>query len=238
MPPAALMSSTAWSPPFLSWAPNAALGPVNGPAMPSLTCASAAPASTRPRPTARLSGISFFIDFPLDDGGKRSGFPPCRRRPGFVRLKRQSSEKSLGFDGARRACGRATRPREETGADVAETVLGRHLGRARHPKAKESEQHADRAVDQIIVQRDQRAVEQGEMEEPDRRTQDQHVCDDVPPRPPGPGNRASGHPRGAAAHADGDEEEAPERAFFIEKFRDREIHREVLNAARLRGRRP
>ena len=36
MPPAALMSSTACSAPFLSCAPNAALGPVIGPATPSL----------------------------------------------------------------------------------------------------------------------------------------------------------------------------------------------------------
>ena len=38
MPPAALMSSTACSTPFLSCAPKAALGPVIGPATPSLIC--------------------------------------------------------------------------------------------------------------------------------------------------------------------------------------------------------
>jgi hypothetical protein len=39
MPPALLMSSTAWLAPFLSWAPKAAFGPVIGPATAILICA-------------------------------------------------------------------------------------------------------------------------------------------------------------------------------------------------------
>ena len=53
MPPAALMSSTACSVPFLSWAPKAAFGPVIGPATPSLTSASAAPDQARPAASTR-----------------------------------------------------------------------------------------------------------------------------------------------------------------------------------------
>ena len=47
MPPLALMSAAACSAPFLSWAPNAALGPVSGPATPILICADAPLAHTQ-----------------------------------------------------------------------------------------------------------------------------------------------------------------------------------------------
>ena len=67
MPPAALMSSTACSTPFLSCAPKAALPPVIGPPTPILIWADAVPAKARPMPRARPSVSHFFMVFPLGE---------------------------------------------------------------------------------------------------------------------------------------------------------------------------
>src|SRR6185436_1672710 len=75
MPPAALMSSTACSTPFLSWAPKAALPPVIGPATPSLTCAEAvfAPDATKAAATVSDSQNAFFM--------QKSPFFGCTQEP-------------------------------------------------------------------------------------------------------------------------------------------------------------
>src|SRR5262249_31893158 len=68
MPPAALMSATACSAPFLSWAPKAAFGPVNGPPTPTLIWALTGPDKAKLAATASpvnhtfLMEISLFVD--------------------------------------------------------------------------------------------------------------------------------------------------------------------------------
>src|ERR1700704_1306217 len=61
MPPLALRSAAACSAPFLSWAPNAALGPVSGPATPTLICADAPPAQAMLAAMASAGQNTFFI---------------------------------------------------------------------------------------------------------------------------------------------------------------------------------
>src|SRR5215471_10686499 len=61
MPPLALMSAAACSAPFLSWAPKAALGPVSGPATPTLICADAPPAQATLVTMASAGQNTFFI---------------------------------------------------------------------------------------------------------------------------------------------------------------------------------
>src|SRR4051794_32246183 len=66
MPPAALRSATAWSTPFFICAPVAALEPVIGPAIASLTSAEAVPAIVSAKPSASPSVVMVFIDFPSE----------------------------------------------------------------------------------------------------------------------------------------------------------------------------
>src|SRR5215468_3431033 len=64
IPPLALMSAAACSAPFLSWAPKAALGPVSGPATPTLSCADAPPAQATLMTMASAGQNTFFITQP------------------------------------------------------------------------------------------------------------------------------------------------------------------------------
>ncbi len=61
MPPLALMSAAACSAPFFSWAPNAALGPVSGPATPTLICAEAPLAPTTTAAAMASAGQNTFF---------------------------------------------------------------------------------------------------------------------------------------------------------------------------------
>ena len=61
MPPLALMSAAACSAPFLSCAPNAAFGPVIGPATPTLICADAPLAQATLAAMASAGQNTFFI---------------------------------------------------------------------------------------------------------------------------------------------------------------------------------
>ena len=61
MPPAALMSATACSAPFLDLRAERGVGPVIGPATPSLICAVAAPASASLRPNDTPGQAIFFM---------------------------------------------------------------------------------------------------------------------------------------------------------------------------------
>src|SRR6202020_573423 len=95
------------------------------------------------------------------------------------------------------------------------TILADHLRGTRGLKSDQAEGQANGAVDEIIMQRQQRAAEQGEMDEADRGTEDQHIGDDLPPWPPGLRDGASGKHRRAAAEDDGHEQEDTERAFLV-----------------------
>src|SRR5580700_9185628 len=61
------------------------------------------------------------------------------------------------------------------------------------------------------------------MDEAHRGAEDQHIGDDLPPRPPGLRNGASGEHSGAAAEDDGHQKEDAERAFLVEEFRHGEV---------------
>ena len=78
MPPALLMSSTACWVPLTSCAPNAALGPVIGPATPNLIWALAAPENARAAASATPDNQYFFMQFhSLEVRGAR----PSQSRP-------------------------------------------------------------------------------------------------------------------------------------------------------------
>src|SRR5690349_16798724 len=76
MPPFALISAAACSAPFFSWAPNAALGPVSGPATPTLIWADALLAYAMPAAMARAGQNTFFIrGLPFQGKKFRTGAP-------------------------------------------------------------------------------------------------------------------------------------------------------------------
>src|SRR5262249_47406938 len=226
MPPAALMSATACSTPFLSCAPKAALPPVIGPATPSLTCAEAPSAKARPRPRARPSVSQCFIVF-------TSGYERVRpasslvREPFSVRFNLQTKEMSLGFWRIRGRRIVAAPPAKWPRAFVDPFVAGDHLGGAREVKAERAEREADCVIDEIIMQRQELAVEQGIVDETHRSAQRQHVEREMPPRPPGRGDRTAGEPSGGAAHGDAHQEKHAERVLVGQKLGDREVHRSV-----------
>src|SRR6187397_1079973 len=84
-PPAALMSATACSAPFLSWRPNVASPPVIGPATPTLMSwakAGAAIANPRTKPANK----DFFISSPL-----------LQHRPPVIPAERELEHHSVGL---------------------------------------------------------------------------------------------------------------------------------------------
>src|SRR5579885_2608451 len=187
MPPAALMSAAAWLTPFFICAPVAALGPVIGPATPIFTWAPAVPAKAKAKPSARPSVVIRFIAFP------------------FSAVKRDGDLTSRRFAApAHRAIGL-----------VEPAIVLDHLRDAGHAEAEKACRHADRAVDHIIMQRQQRAAEQAEMDEAHGAAEDQHVDDHLPPWPPGAGDRAAGERGRAAAEDDGDQDKDADRAFLV-----------------------
>src|SRR5712691_8734451 len=136
----------------------------------------------------------------------------------------------------------AAAPTQDAGALVDPAVAGDHLGDPGEPETEEAKSQADREVDQIIVQRQELAVENGEMDEAHAEAQGQHIHCNMPPWPPGRRYRAAGKPSRAAAHQDAHEQEYPERVLVGEEFGDREIHCLLLmsafSACRLRDRPP
>ena len=62
----------------------------------------------------------------------------------------------------------------------------------------------------VELQREQRAVEQREMDEAHRAAEDQHVDRDVPPAAARSRRSRGPQPGRAAAHEDGDQQEEPE----------------------------
>src|SRR6266566_2509627 len=233
MPPAALMSSTACSTPFLSCAPKAALPPVIGPATPNLTCAEAVSAKARPRPKARPSVSHCLIVSTSDESAGRARL--CFARL-VTRFNPQIAEMSPGFWRIRGRRIVAAAPAKKTRALIDPSVTGDHLGHPREPKAEQAEYEADCVIDEIIMQRQELAVEQGVMQETHGKAQDQHVEREMPPRPPGRGDRAAGKPSRAAAHQHAHQEKHAERMLVGKEFGNRDVHR--VSACRPRDRPP
>src|SRR5215472_6014653 len=223
MPPAALMSATPWSAPFLSCAPNAAFGPVIGPATPILICAEAVPANATARLAARLSVVIFLIALtPL-----MSSSSPASPWPGTVnrriQFKPASRQKSPIIGVPVPGSPRPPAPGEGARAHVDPAILVHHLGGAGRAEAEKAECQTDREVDQIVVRRQQGSIEQGEVQEAHRGRQDQHVKSHVPPRPPGPRDGAAGEPGRPAAEHDCNEEKDPQRVLLIEQLREAHV---------------
>src|SRR3954447_6886159 len=215
MPPAALMSATAWSVPFLSCAPKAAFGPVSGPATPILIWACAVPAKAIAAPRARPSVVILFIH--LSPFELLGGDPATQttRRP-LARLKRQTAQKSPGIEPVSRNCGRAPGPAQTPAPLVDPAVLRRHLGGAGRAVAEKAKDQADNRVHGIELRREQRSLEQREMDEAHREPKDQHVESHMPPGPPGRRDRPAGEPGRAAAHDDGHQHEQADIVFFVQ----------------------
>src|SRR6516165_8462726 len=95
-------------------------------------------------------------------------------------------------------------------------VAGDHLGGAREVKAERAERQADRVIDEIIMQRQELAVEQGVVEETHRSAQRQHVEREMPPGPPGRGDCTPGEPW--AAPPRGSPGVQSDRSSGIEKY--------------------
>ena len=174
MPPAALMSSTACSAPFFSCAPKAAFGPVIGPATPILIWAVAVSGrSAIAKPSAKPSVVIFFIACSPSTESRQT-------RPVSVNA----------------TSGRFAAPAHRA---VARSLSQRYCVTiwrdARRPKAEQSRKPGRPRIDQIIVQRQQGAVEQAEMDEAHGAAQDTTYRRRLPPRPPGRGDGAAGEPR-------------------------------------------
>src|SRR5260370_32297385 len=116
-------------------------------------------------------------------------------------------EKSPGFWHSLRGRIAAAAPVEKAGTLVDPAVASHYLGHPLQPKADEAGYEADHVIDQIILQRQELAVEQREVEEADGKAQNDHVEQQVPPWPPGRRERAAGEPGGAAAHEHAHQEE-------------------------------
>src|SRR5712691_8178290 len=202
-PPAALMSATANSAPFFICRPKVASLPVIGPAMPTvMSWAEAVPASAKPVPSASAASRSFFmlcLPWQNDrrrrlcrDGGEKSSGRYCRPisakvTPLISSFSRLAINTGLGA------------PSEGAGAPVKPGVLGDHLGGAGDPPAEAADDEKEGRIGRIGERRQQIGLEQGEVDETDRRAEQRHVGDHVPERPPGAGNGTAGKPRGAAA---------------------------------------
>src|SRR5262249_30400395 len=223
MPPAALMSSTACSTPFLSCAPKAPLPPVIGPGVLAMCRAESYPGRARPGQGPSPRGAQFLI-VPTSE---REGVRPASslvREPFLVRFNLQTKEMSLGFWRIRGRRIVAAAPAKWPRPLMDPFVAGDHLGGAREVKAERAEREADRVIDEIIMQRQELAVEQGEVEEAHGKTQRQHVERKMPPRPPGPRDRPPRKPRRAAAHANAHQEKDAERMLVGQQFGNRDMH--------------
>src|SRR5258705_850083 len=114
----------------------------------------------------------------------------------------------------------APAPAQEARALVDPIIAADHLGDPRKPKAEQAQSQADRVVDEIIVQGQELAVEQGEVEEAHAEAQDHHVERDVPPRPPGRRDRAACEPGSAAAEQYAYQQKYAERLLIGHEFGD------------------
>src|ERR1700759_4234736 len=109
------------------------------------TCALALPATANPKPSARPSVIALFI---ADSFGKTA---------------------TTDLDAI---SGRFAAPAHRTFRRVDPAILMDHLACPRRPKTRISKDDADRGIDQVVVQRQQGAVEQRHVDKTDRPAQD------------------------------------------------------------------
>src|SRR5215510_3512308 len=141
-----------------------------------------------------------------------------------ARFNPQTEEMSPGFWPIRGRPIVAAPPTKQAGALVNPLIAGDHLGDAREVKTEQAEGEADRVIDQIIVQRQELALEQSEVEETHGKAQRKHIKREMPPWTPGRSDRPASEPGGAPAHDDAYQEKDAERVLVGEKFRDREVH--------------
>src|SRR5262245_6022940 len=166
MPPAALMSAAAWSTPFFIGAPVAALGPVMGPPTPNLVWAEAAWAAAIATLRARPNVVIFFI----------SHSPSITGTGIFIRGNPTS--------------GLSAAPAHQAIRFIKPAILCDHLPGTRGLETEVTEGDAERTIDEIIVERQKGAAIPAEMNEPNRPGEDEAVCDNLPPWPPGCRNGA------------------------------------------------
>src|SRR4029453_265159 len=183
MPPAALMSAAAWSTPFFICAPVAALGPVMGPPTPNLVWAEAVWAAAIATLRARPNVVIFFI----------SHSPSITGTGIFVRRNPMS--------------GQSAAPAHQAVGLVKPAILCDHLPGAGGLKTQVTENDAERAVHEVIVERKEGAAIQAEMYEPNRPGEDEAVCDNLPPWPPGCRNGAASENCCATTENYGDQHE-------------------------------
>src|SRR3954453_13084103 len=107
-------------------------------------------------------------------------------------------------------------PGERPRALVKPAVLRRHLPRTDEAVAERAD-HADHErIDEIVMQGQERPIEEREVDEAHRPGQKEKVEHALPIWPQGERDRAPRHPGRPAAHEAGDEEEEPDRRFFVE----------------------
>src|SRR5680860_1575050 len=90
-------------------------------------------------------------------------------------------------------------PSERARPHIEPAILRDHLRGAHPAKTKGTSRHKDRIGHEIIVGRQEIAVEQRLVEEAHRAGEQRHVDKDPPERLPGLGQAAAGEKRGAAA---------------------------------------
>ena len=78
----------------------------------------------------------------------------------------------IPWDVARHRVARGGASRTEPPRSLSQPYAVDHLAHPRQPEASSAEDQADREIDQVIMQRQQTAVEQGEMDEAHRERQD------------------------------------------------------------------
>src|SRR5436305_4131075 len=161
---------------------------------------------------------------PLSDSCADRARLRLAREPFMGRFKPQTEEMSLGFWRIRRWRIVAASPAKKARALVDPIVVSDHVVDAREVKADQAEAQTDRVIDEIVMQRQELAFEQGGVKEAHGKAQKKHVEREMPPRSPGGGDRPPGEPGGAAAHDDAYQEKDAERVPVGEKFRDRDLH--------------
>src|SRR5438552_106689 len=117
------------------------------------------------------------------------------------RFKPQTEEMSLGFWRIRRWRIVAASPAKKARALVDPIVVSDHVVDAREVKADQAEAQTDRVIDEIVMQRQELAFEQGGVKEAHGKAQKKHVEREMPPRSPGGGDRPPGEPGAAPSQA-------------------------------------
>src|SRR4051812_45788583 len=148
-PPAALMSATAASAPFLSCVPNEAYWPVIGPATPMLmSWADAVPAKARPTPSATPASHIFFMPFSSSCGPLTSWSPrPRSSQASFCLVFAVRSPGDGAVSDRNFLAGAAAAPGQEAHSLIEPVVLRRHLGGARHPPRQRADHDEIERVD-------------------------------------------------------------------------------------------